>query len=393
MDGDIREFTATEILDWSRKGTPIVRVETATDAFPGGLSAAMVPLIVNWNASSPGFGPDNYYLVHNVNVASNPIEGTTMLATVRVPAAGVENVEFVMVMSKFGKFKTDAGHAQLRFIFKEDSRPVVLANDGEPVAYNATLKDLVLSWEAWRPPVADFDFVAGIDPETYALSLRCYNGPVRCLTDAILDRPWTCYPLKLPSVPNAAGELLYVSLLLGDVVARQIINSFLGHRIEEACNLPGDYAEPEVNEWAQIKAMIDRQVIPDNPIEDILGSRIRYHLLLRSCITMALMAIDWANVRIHRRAELGEPKRIRTAPDSFPGFLDDLVQGKRSSALVRVPAAIHWLMRHQSVIPGKAYQLLDEVGLLEHKGGKIVKRDYEIRVESPYGRLGEHLIY
>jgi len=371
----------------------MIRVETARDALPGGLSVAMAPLMVDWNASSSGFGPDDYYLVHNVNVVSNPIEGTTMLATVRIPAAGVETVEFVMVMSKVGRFKTDAGHAQLRFIFKEDSRPVVITNDGEPVAFNAELKDLVLSWEAWRPPVADFDFVAGMDPETYALSLRCYNGAVRCLTDAILDRPWTCYPLKLPDVPNAAGELLYVSLLLGDVTARQTINSILDHQIEEGRNLPGDYADPEVNEWAQIKAMVDRQVIPDNPIGDILGGRIRYHLLLRSCITMALMAIDWANTRIHRRADLGEPKRIRIAPDSFPRFLDDLAQGKRSSALVRIPAAIHWLMRHQSVIPGKAHQLLDEVGLLERKGGQIVKRDYEIRVESPYGRLDDHLIY
>jgi hypothetical protein len=349
--------------------------------------------MVNWNASSPGVGPDDFYLVHNVNVTSNPVEGTTTLATVRVPAAGVESVEYVMVLSKVGRFKTDAGHAQLRFIFKKDNRPLVIGNNGEPVAHNAGLRDLVLSWEAWRPPVSDFDPLAGLDPETYALTLRCYNGAVRCLTDAILDRIWSCYPLELPDTPNAYHELLYVSLLLGDVLARQTIQTILKQRIEEGRNTPGDYKDPETEEWAELKAMSKRQQIPDNPVEEFLGGKVRYHLLERSCITMALMTIDWANRRIHELANLGQPKQIRIAPDSFPGFLGDLARGNKRSALVRLPAALHWVTRHQTVIPGKSYKLIDEAGLLERRNGKIVRRDYDNRIESPYGKIGEHLIF
>ncbi len=129
MDNNVREYAASEILEWSRTDTPMVRVQTATDAIPGGLAMAMVPLIVNWSTSSLGFGPDDFYLVHNVNVASNPIEGTTMLATVKVPAGCVESVEFVMVKSKVAKVETDAGHALLRFIFRDDKRPVILSHE------------------------------------------------------------------------------------------------------------------------------------------------------------------------------------------------------------------------------------------------------------------------
>ncbi|UCH82610.1 MAG: hypothetical protein JSW50_08970, partial [Candidatus Latescibacterota bacterium] len=393
MGKNQREFKASEVLEWWRTGSPIIRVETATDVLPGGLSAAMSPMMVNWNASPRGHGPNDFYLVHNVNVASNPIEGTTLLATVRVPSAGVESVQFVMVLTKVGKRKTDAGHAQLRFVFKEASRPVVVDRDGKPVAHNAELGDLVLSWEAWRPPVTGFDPVAGLDPKTYALTLRCFNGAVRCLSDAILDRPWSCYPLKLPDVPHAADELLYVSLLLGDAVARQTIHSILDKRIEQGRNTPGDYRETEAEEWAELKALSEQQEIPENPIGDILGGKVSYHLLLRSCITMALTSIDWANTRIHRRANLGDPKRIRIAPESFPRFLDDLALSRRRSALVRIPAALHWLVKNQAVIPGKSFELLDEVGLLERKEGRIVRWDYENRVESPYGKPSEHLIY
>jgi hypothetical protein len=393
LDNKHREYAASEILEWSRADTPMVRVQTATDAIPGGLAMAMVPLMVNWSASSLGFGPEDFYLVHNVNVASNPIEGTTMLATVKVPAGSVESVEFVMVKSKVGNVETDAGHALLRFVFRDDNRPVILSNEGNPIANNASFNDLVLSWEAWRPPRAEFDPVAGLDPETYALALRCFNGSVRCTADAILDRPWTCYPLQVPDVPNAADELLYVSLLIGDAVARQTITTILNRRIEEDRNLPEDYSSLATNEWVEIKDLLERENIPENPLQEILDGKIRYHLLLRSCITMALTMIDWANVRIHHRAELPEPRRIRVTPESLPNVIDNLAQGKRSSVLARIPAALHWLTNHQTVIPGKAYKLLDEVGLLQRRDGRVVEKHYDNRRESPYGRLEDHLIY
>ncbi len=393
MTNGHREISASEVLEWSRTDTPMVRVETARDELPGGLAMAMAPLMVHWNASSLGFGANDYYLVHNVNVFSNPIEGTTTLATVRVPAAGVESIEFVMVLSKVAKTQTEFGHAQLRFIFEAKKRPVILSIEGKPIPHRAEMKDLVLSWEAWRSPGASFDPVAGLDPQRYALSLRCFNGSVRYMSDSLFERPWTCYPIQLPDLPNAANEFLYVGLLLGDAVARQTIFGLLDRQIEAGRNMPEDYSEPEASEWAEVKDAIKRENLPDDSIRDMLSGKLRYHLLLHSCVTMALMTLDWANVRLHQRTGLPLPKRIRVTPDSQPDFIDDLAHGKRSSALLRLPAALHWLMHHQTVIPGRAYLLLDEAGLLQRRNGRIVRKTYANREETPYGFLKDHLIF
>jgi len=60
---------------------------------------------------------------------------------------------------------------------------------------------------------------------------------------------------------------------------------------------------------------------------------------------------------------------------------------------VRVPAALRWLTGHQTVVPGKSVQLLDEVGLLERDKGRVAMRPYDNRTESPYGKLKDNLIY
>ena len=334
-------------------------------------------------ASSIGYGPDDFYLVNNVNVATNPIGGSSILATVKVPAGAVVSVEFVMVISKVAKKETSMGHGMLRFIFKEDQRPVALNERGVPLSNDLLIEDLLISWEAWRPPAAGFDPLAGLDPETYALTARCMTGSVRCLTDSILDRPWICYPLELPDVVNAADELLHVSLLLGNAVSRQTLAVLLQERIEESMGVPGDYPDPSLADWKELQEEHARAKTPPSPIQDILEGKWRYHLLERSCITMALTSVDWANARLHELGELGEPKRVRVAPGKLPGFFDALASGQRSKALLRAPAIVHWLITNQTVIPNRAHELLDEAGLLERKDGKVVARHYDNRNETP----------
>lgn len=390
---EFKEITAADILEWRSTVAPIFRIKTAQDVLPGGLAMAMAPMMVRWPASSAGFGPDDYYLVHNINVSNNPVGGNVLLAAAKVYADSVESVEFVMVTSKVRGVETQAGHGMLRFIFREDRRPVILSSEGQPIANNATIEDLVLSWEAWRPPTASFDALAGLNPSVYALTPRCLAGSVRCLTDSILDRPWTCYPLELPEVEHAGNELLYVSLVLADAVARQTVANILDRRIEKSRNMPEDYTDPELNEWEYLADQYKKSEVPENPIQDILDGKIQYHLLERSCITMALSAVNWANHRIHDRGGLGEPKSIRIAPQSMPGFMSKLASGKRTTALLRMPAALHWLMTNQTVIPGKAHELLDEVGLLQREGGKIKKTHYDTRHHTPYGEVADHMIY
>jgi hypothetical protein len=389
-----REIPAAQILEWNQSETHLIQIETARDVVPGGLAMAMAPVLVNWRASSLGFGPENYYFVRNVNLFNNVINGITLLGAVRIPAVSVERVEFVEVVGKVANREADlVAHAMLRFVFKEDRRALALADQGIPGTADPHLHDLVLSWEAWRPPRTGFDPVAGLDPTKYALTQRGYAGFCRCLTDVVMNRSWRCYPLRLPDIPHIADELLYVSLLLGDAVARHTIGGILDHRIARGRDVPDDYGDPEAEGWEAVKDETRALDLPENPIQEILDGKIGYQLLLRSCVTMALTSIDWALVRVYKRAGRGDPPRIRITPNSIPGMLDELAHGHRMGALVRVPAALKWLMHHQAVVPGKSEELLDEVGLLEHDKGRIVRQHYDNRIECPYGKLSDHLMY
>ena len=382
-----------ELLEWSRGETPMVRVNTATDVLPGGLSAAMIPTLVNWDESPVAVGAGGSYLLHNVNISNNPIEGTTLLGSVRIDADSIASAEFVVVLTKVGRLETDAGHAMLRFRFKEGQHPHILGPAGEPILRNARLADLIFSWEAWRPPRASFDPLAGLDTTRYALTMRCFNGPTRCLSDVVLRRPWVCYPLKFLEIPEALPELLHVTLLLGDAVARQTIATFLDEKIAEERGTPGDYPAADAEEWDKLRQEMKKAVVPEDPIQEILGGRYRYHLMLRSCVTMVLTTIDWANVRIHADAQVAAPDRVRVAPDSLPSFFDRWSQGSHTSALLRVPGALHWLLNNQTVIPAKAFALLDEVRLLQHKDGSVVRHHYDNHENTAYGRTQDSLIY
>jgi hypothetical protein len=199
--------------------------------------------------------------------------------------------------------------------------------------------------------------------------------------------------LKLPDVENAANELLYTSLVLADAVARQTTLGILEERIQQGRNMPADYPDPELQDWEILAAESRNAQVPEYPIDDILSGKIRYQLLERSCITMALQSVDWANQRIHARAGLRQPRRIRISPQTMPAFLYALAGGKRTEALLRVPAALHWLMNNQTVVPAQAPKLLDEVGLLRRENGQIVKSRYDNRGDTPYGSISDHLIY
>jgi hypothetical protein len=391
MNREFREYTSKDIMNATRES--LLRVDVARDAYPGGLSVAMAPLLVDWLDSATGYEPDKYFVVRNVNLSSNPVSGQQILGSVRVPPGGIERIEWVFVVSKLGRRKTRGGHAMIRFVFRKDRRPTVITNDGDALGYNLNLEDLVLSWEAWRPPLARFDPVAGLDPETYALSLRCYSGPVRCLSDSIFDRPWECYRISLPDVPHASDKVLYVCLLFGDALARQTFASMLDERIEEGKNTPHGYEADDVEVWEEMRKSLDRRAVPNFPVDEFLQGRTRYHLLESSCVTMSLMMLDAANVRIRDRAGLKPPKRVRVVPGKAPAFLEHLARGKRRQALRGMPAALHWLAHNQTVIPGRAHELLDEVGLLKYRRGEPVKSYYDNRKVTPYGRLEEHLIY
>jgi hypothetical protein len=81
------------------------------------------------------------------------------------------------------------------------------------------------------------------------------------------------------------------------------------------------------------------------------------------------------------------------APKSLPAALDELAEGNIKSALIRMPGALYWLTKHGSAIPGDAHKVLEEAGLLEIEDGKLLRKNYENRHESPYGCIDDNLIY
>ncbi len=391
MNEELYKYNVRDILGISTN--PLIGVQVTRDSYPNGLSVAMSPMLVNWKVSSPGFDAQSCYLVKNVNLGSNPVAGEAVLGTVRIPVGGIDRVEWVFVVSKVGGRDSQAGHAMIRFLFRDDNRPCIVTDEGEALGYHLDIQDLIFSWEAWRPPLADFDPLAGLDPEKYALSMRCYSGPVRCISDTVLNRPWICYPLNLPDVPDAAGELLYVCMVMGDAVARHTIGIMFDERIENALNTPEGYEGEDLSIWEGIRDSLRTDEVPGNPIEEMLEGRTRYHLIERSCVTMALIMLDVANVRIHRRGGLEEPPRINAVPEKLPPLIHNLEKGNLRTALFSIPSAIHWLIHNQTVIPGKAHELLDEVGLLQRKNGKIVSESFDNTDVTPYGRIDEHMIY
>jgi hypothetical protein len=396
--------SAEDILGWIQQETPLLRVQTRVDALPGGLSMAMMPALVSWSRSRLDHGPDDFFLVHNVNVGGNPVAGTTDLATVRIPRRSVASVEFVMVLARVLGVDTPGGHGMIRFRFEENARPLVYAHDGEPLTNLPEIADLVCSWEAWRPPAAAFDGQKGLDPKAYALTMRCAHGPERFLSDGLQRRPWVCYPMKLPSVPYAGDEILHICLLLGDTLARHTFARILGGS-EQGSMHPADYPAPLDREdptggpaglgHAARTAILQRfqeDRPPEDPVAEALGGNIGYHLLLRSCITMSLTAIDMGLERAFRAAGRARPKRLEVTPGPLPEWIGQLPHADMAGIFQQLPRALSWVAEHHTVIPAAAYQILRDAGLLHRRHGRTVFQYYDLRRRTPYGKLSENLI-
>jgi hypothetical protein len=145
--------------------------------------------------------------------------------------------------------------------------------------------------------------------------------------------------------------------------------------------------------WEEMRDSLQSSVVPEYPLDEFLRGKTRYHLLERSCVTMALTMLDAAHVRIRRQAGLKPPDRVRVVPGELPAFIGYVARGERRNALRGMPAALHWLANNQTVMPGKAHELLDEAGLLKYRRGEPVISHYDNRNVTPYGKLHEHLIY
>ncbi len=130
---EVRPVSSIALLDWGRHPTPVLMIDVPKDALPNGLALSMLPFLVDWSQTEIA-GPDPQVRVRNVSVGGNPTVGENLLATIDVPIAGIADVQWCLTPDRNKKGKDTAmGHAQLRFVFRPDNRPVVLGEDGAPL--------------------------------------------------------------------------------------------------------------------------------------------------------------------------------------------------------------------------------------------------------------------
>lgn len=386
---ELRKVDVRDVVAYTEMTATTYRVRTARDILPGGYSAAMAPVLVSWKRSDVASGE---IVVRNVNDGGNPVSGVTVLRSARIHLDRIKTVELVMV--PLGG--PDAfSHGQLRFIFEPGGAEFIGGADavGEP----DTLGDLVLSWEAWRPPGVDYSVMKGMDAHSYELTARVYSGPQRFLEDQLISRDWNVYTLRLPGDKKGYVELLKVSLALADGAGRYSISRMLQEAEDEwAAHGPAGEAggDDAVDQWRALAQEAISSRAPDNDPRIDMTGRTSYQSLLRSCATMALYAVD---VTVARLIEAGVPHkgmRPTRKPELLeePKWMTELASADMAGIFVRAPKAIQYICANPTLLPGWIPGALDEAGLLVREDGKPVKRHYSLETETPWGRRDQLLI-
>ncbi len=392
-----RMLTPEQLLTRVHRLGENLRLRTATDILPGGYAAAMIPVMIDWEASRP-WDDDPFVIIHNLNHGGNPVDGTTVFCSARIPLEGIEAVEFTLVpLDNIGK-EGLVQHGQLRFIFAPESQVELLNYGDDAMGSDRQLRDLVFSWEAWRPPGEGFDMLTGMDPASYLLSPRVFSGPTRFLDDALGDRPWFSYRLRLPNGHAGLVELLKVNLALCDGVARHTSSKILEQSEDDWAALaptvePGDNQTKA--DWEELREVVAPSEVTREALSGLAEADLTYQTLMRSCATMALFTI---NVAVDRLVAAGHTDGLdldnRMLPDlgTQEKWMTDLAGTNLKGIFLRAPAAMRYLRANPQALPKKIPGQLERAGLLETEQGKVKKFTYRIDKMTPYGTLQENLI-
>ncbi len=379
-----------EALSYAEQRAPYLRLRTAEAVLPGGWAAAMAPVIVDWSTSSPD-SADGHYQVLNLNHGGNPIDGTTVLCSAQVPAGPIQRVEFIVVpLDKLGIHGVVA-HAMVRFIFADDTPLTLLDPSGKPLFGDPAIQDLILSWEAWRAPGADFDAIAGLDPTTYGLTLRAYSGPQRFLEDTLQKRDWYATPLELPGGEVGNAELLRVMLALGDGTARRTLEGIYSRTGDDwTRHGPGTDASAATASSQLVRALQSGTSAEDS-LTVLPQNELSYQTLQRSCATMALFTIRVAMARL-----VAPEHRIRLSLDTTIGPLEPwmLAAAKdgRRGLFLQSPKVLKYVFAHRQTVPTRIPGILDRSGLVPHQEGHAIRIHYALTDGPPYGDIRDNLI-
>jgi hypothetical protein len=391
---ETRTITPEQILQLAEGDKPL-RLRTTRDVIPGGLSAAMAPMLIDWEESMLE-GGDAFAIVHLVNYGGNPIEGTTELHSVKIPLDGVERVEWVLVPLGRGGKRAAIHHGQLRFVFRPD-RPVTLVNLAAADAGGDTrLYDLVFSWEAWRAPGVDYDVMKGMDPTRYALSLRAYAGAQRFLEDALSKRDWYATTLRLPGGREGLSEVLKVTLALGDGIARHTISEQFAESMDLwLAAAPVDDRDELAAQWRELEALAAPVDAVSDPRLNPPAEERTYQTVLRSCASVAYYSVL---VAVERLADRGLDDGVEVSHLDRPHlggdepWMEELATANLGGIFKRAPKALIWLRSHPYALPDKIPGRLDAAGLVQHEHGKPVEAHYSLSGTTPYGTLAANLI-
>ncbi|MEM6568916.1 MAG: hypothetical protein AAF957_10925 [Planctomycetota bacterium] len=383
---ELRVADAAALLEWARSDDPVTVVRNRTDALPNGLALKAVPLLVDWVASAD----EDHYVVRNVNVACDPLLATTTIATVHVPKGGIRSAEFVFVQDReYGKAMS-SGHGLLRFVFEPDERPEVIVPDETTWTGPVALDDLLVSFEAWRDPGEGFDFVAGLDPDSYSITVRAYGGSAYYLQTALKQFQWQCYPLDLSGSGATEAGLLEMCLMIGDGLMRRVLAEMFESGELQAPTpdaLRGWTAEDE----ARVVALFQDDMVPDDAIRSVVGQAdLSYHLIARSCMSMTMAVIDLTQRRAADRGG-GTYSPLAVAPKEVPAWVGELPTAGRADMLAMLPGAVVWLAKNQNVVPANAWRILRDGGLLRTVDGDVLRHDYAPEGITPWGRIADNL--
>jgi len=305
---DLRMISPAQLLNRIDHLNELWRLRSAVDVISGNYAAAMAPVMVDWDASKAE-SANGYFIIHNLNNGGNPVDGTTVFGSARLPFAGLESVEFTLLPLDKIKKEGLIQHGQLRFVFSEE-HPIELLNfGGGAMGGDNRLFDIVISWEAWRPPNVGYDVMTGMDPASYLLTPRVFSGPTRFLDDALGHRDWYSYPLRMPNGQAGLVELLKTSLTLCDGVARHTIVDLLNQGEAEWLRQAPATADTSDLSWDELRAVIAHAPTPADSLLELPPSEMAYQTVLRSCSSLALYSINVAVARLmaegHTDGEIG----------------------------------------------------------------------------------------
>ena len=391
---ETRVLTPAQLIAWADGSVNATRLRTFRDLVPGGFMAAMAPARIDWQASDP-FGDDPFVVIRNVNYGGNPIDKTTVLHRVRMPLGGVDFVELTLVPSTRGGLRALAHHAQLRFVFKREKRPVLLSLADSAVGAAACIPDLVLSWETWHESSVRYSGLKGLDAASYKLSMRAYAGPQRFLEDSLRGRDWFSYRLRMPGGEQGNSELLKVVLTLGDGVAKNTLASLLDKDEEEFLKQapPDKTNSPAGSERQKMRELLLEKTDIESRLPSLSRDQDGYQTLVRSCATLARYAILTATDRLINRG-ISEGITAGAVPKPLMGepakWMRNVAHANLKGMFVRAPLALAYILRHPEAVPDKIPIELAKAGLVEKRNGKAWVVKYSHKGVKPYDRSGEY---